>query len=121
MKVLALLISLSLSLPVYADAVFYNGNDLLSQCREHSKFLSDREHNAYKAAACLAYMVSASDAHGAYVAWERMPPYFCKPDGVTQGQLTDIVIKYLEANPEKLHLSAGGLVANALYAVFPCE
>ncbi|MFP6801731.1 MAG: Rap1a/Tai family immunity protein, partial [Pseudomonadales bacterium] len=51
-----------------------------------------------------------------------MEPKFCVPEGengVTAGQLRKIVVKYLNENPEELHLTAGSLVSNALNEAFP--
>ena len=119
MRVLILLISLSLSLPVYAE--FYSANQLQTHCREYSKFRDRRDHDSYDAASCRAYIVSVSDSHNTYVDWGDMSPMFCKPAKVTQGQLAAVVIKYLEANPEELHYAAAGIVLNALAQAFPCN
>jgi len=43
------------------------------------------------------------------------------PEGVTQGQIKDIVIKYLNDNPEKRNWMASVLVVNAIIAAFPCQ
>ncbi len=42
------------------------------------------------------------------------------PGGVTQGQFTDIVKKYLNDNPAQLHRDADVLVLDALTQAFPC-
>jgi hypothetical protein len=36
-------------------------------------------------------------------------PIFCLPDGVTNGQLAKVVIKYLDDHPEDLHSTADSL------------
>lgn len=41
------------------------------------------------------------------------------PLGVTAGQLQAIIVKYLEANPQKRHYSAADLVYIALRVSFP--
>ena len=45
----------------------------------------------------------------------------CVPGESTKGQLADVVIKYLEQNPERRHLEAGSLVPEALNRAFPCK
>lgn len=45
---------------------------------------------------------------------------FCTPEGVTAGQYTAVVIKYMKDNPEKWNQGASVLVIEALKAAFPC-
>lgn len=47
--------------------------------------------------------------------------YFCPPLNVTKGQLTDIVAKYINKNPEMRNKLGSDLVVNALSPVFPCK
>jgi hypothetical protein len=44
----------------------------------------------------------------------------CSGDNVTQGQVIDVVLKYMRQNPEVLDRSADQVVAAALTAVWPC-
>lgn len=46
---------------------------------------------------------------------------FCEPDGVTRPQEIAVLVKFLKANPERLHLDGGALVLEALTAAFPCR
>ena len=46
---------------------------------------------------------------------------FCKPKGVTRGQLILIVVKYLKDNPERLHYQATQLILEAMTQAFPCQ
>ena len=109
-----------MSLPIYAG-YYLSGNDLQTDCRERSKFIDGRDHNPCDVGSCRTYIVSVADSHNAYVDWGYMSPRFCSPDKVTQGQLAAVVIKYLEANPQDLHLAAAGIVVNALAQAFPCN
>jgi hypothetical protein len=43
------------------------------------------------------------------------------PKAVTTGQSIAVVRKYLDDNPEALHLQMGSLVLTALSEAFPCE
>lgn len=45
----------------------------------------------------------------------------CRPDGVTVGQIVDIVVKYLENHPEERHEYAHKLVLTVLIENFKCE
>ena len=45
----------------------------------------------------------------------------CAPSGVTSGQLTDIIVKYLRDHPAKRHYEASSLVGLALMEAFPCK
>jgi hypothetical protein len=55
----------------------------------------------------------------------RQPPsanlkLLCPPDGVSNGQLVKVFVKYLDQHPEKLHLPAVQLVYDATNDAFPC-
>lgn len=44
----------------------------------------------------------------------------CFPEGVTNGQIRDVVTTFLRRNPELRHYGAAGLVSEALENAFPC-
>ena len=44
----------------------------------------------------------------------------CIPDDVTPLQATKVVVKYMDAHPESLHVLGSALVAIALRDAFPC-
>lgn len=46
---------------------------------------------------------------------------FCTPPGVTRGQNSAVVAKYLKNNPEKWNQSADSLVIEAMKEAFPCK
>ncbi len=46
---------------------------------------------------------------------------FCVPASAQSGQAFNIVIRYLEAHPEKHDFTASSLVASALWEAFPCD
>jgi hypothetical protein len=98
------------------------GNDLQEKCREQSKERSD---NWFEAGACDGYIVGVIEAQGfwSYVGDAsriRPKPYFCMPDGVTNGQSIKVVIKYLDNYPEQLHESAVLIVMESMHEAFPC-
>jgi hypothetical protein len=45
----------------------------------------------------------------------------CVPDGVSAGQLVEVVKKWLREHPENWHYGADSLVAAALQEAFPCR
>ena len=47
--------------------------------------------------------------------------FICPHDGVKAGQLTAMVKKYLEENPDKWSQSGDKIVINALNPTFPCQ
>jgi hypothetical protein len=46
---------------------------------------------------------------------------FCPPDGVTTAQAVAVVVKYIEARPERMHEEFGDLALEALTAAWPCK
>lgn len=95
-------------------AVSKDGNDLAKEMVEYEK----SENNMNLVSAFLAgqyggYIDGVTDS-SAGIIW-------CNPSNVTYGQTYKIVSKYLNNNPEKLHLSAESLINNALKEALPCK
>jgi hypothetical protein len=91
----------------WAHAV--NGNLLHEYCS------SDKD-SFYRRAYCDGYAVGVTELANA-----SSGKAFCIPSEVTQGQVTDIVKRYLNAHPEQRHLDAWVLVLYALRESFPCR
>jgi len=54
--------------------------------------------------------------------WPTVPPQrVCSPAGVTLDQITNIVVRYLQAHPETRHGPAPALIIAALAEAFPCR
>jgi len=87
-----------------AHAEFLDGNKLLATCR--STEIVDR-------ADCLGYTTGVHDA--------LVGVRICSPDGVTRGQVRDIVVAYLQNAPEERHKTADVLVGNVLGTLWPCK
>jgi hypothetical protein len=77
-----------------------DGNELLVHINEETSF-------SY--AVALGYIRGVSDSMA------------CIPSQVNNGQLVDIVKKYLEQNPESRHEYRGVLVIRALSKAYPCK
>jgi len=97
--------------------VFLVGNKLLEVCEAH---ISETG-SAAKGNICVGYITGISDAQGLFVDWRGIKPSWCLPLEATSNQLVRVVTKYLQEHPEYLHLTADGLIGNALKASFPCE
>ena len=48
-------------------------------------------------------------------------PNVCLPQGVTNNQAVAVVVKYIEARPERMHEQFGDLALEALTAAWPCK
>jgi hypothetical protein len=123
----------------YNFSSYMNGNRLLAQCTSA---------DAAAVAECIGYVEGVTEAvvdttnrayfgpKGSTMVPIEPPPYSpsrvgpilaCLPAGpgaqgssVTTGQLKDIAVKYLQANPAERHVSAFNLVSFALREAFPC-
>ena len=67
---------------------------------------------------CTGYTTGIVDAlaSGPIYGWEA-----CVPEKVTAAQVRDIVVKYLQDNPQDRHYLAAGIAAKALSIAFPCR
>jgi hypothetical protein len=109
---------LLISLPAKAAMT---GNELLKIC-EHvdapdSEVTWDTMH-------CLGYITGVTDANTVW--WDFKPevrggPNYCPAEGVNNGQIFRIVVKYLREHPERLHFPAARLINDALTKAFPCK
>jgi hypothetical protein len=92
---------------------FYDGNqlkrglDLLNSVGLAERSTDDR----LAAHMSFGYVLGAADASVGLA---------CLPANVTQGQITDIVLKYLGDHPDRRHYRAASLVREALLESFPC-
>ena len=94
-----------------AFADYYSGNKLLEYCNPDSS----------KRDICTGYVAGTRGAIDTWKTWENIDSGICVPKEVSLGQSIKVVVKYLEANPDKLHLSASSHVLNAFAEAFPCE
>ena len=93
-------------------AGFISGNKLAENMQEYNKFLAGVEYSYGASASFSAYVTGVADT---------IDNLWCSSSSVTVGQIVKVVSKYLENNPEKLHLSASSLIMAALMQAFPCE
>jgi Rap1a immunity proteins len=110
--------ALSVCIPANESyAATETGNDLLKSCSTPS---SD-EYYGFERAKCLGYVLGAYDAFNTTSRVEGNIVILCPPEDLTKGQIRDIVVKYLEENPETRHESASDLVMLALSKAYPCK
>jgi hypothetical protein len=97
-----------LASPVHAE--FVTGNELYQWGKEFKR--SDTT-SWIEAGAYMGYIQAISDAFDDVM--------FCLPGNATVGQSSDVVMRYLEAHPEKRHYTADSLAGAALSEAFPCN
>ena len=115
MKILAALVLLSMAGNVCATEGFaFSGNSLKDYCD-----LDD----TYASGFCSGYITGV--IHGvtseAIANKKAHSTAGCIPNTVTIEQGTLIVIKFLNDNPELLHLAATRLITSAMSEAFPCD
>jgi hypothetical protein len=103
-----------------------DGNSLAEFCKESPKPTNGLEMLHW--GMCAGYIVGIKDAENttklslkAAKMEDKRTLTFCIDQRVTNGQLIDVVNKFLKDHPELLHLSAAMLVHGALAHSFPCE
>ncbi len=109
---IAVLVVLCLSVtPVRADRI--DGNWLHQVCHDGN--------DPQAPTACSSYITGLSDASHPAIATNLLGlTGYCRPEGVTRGQIMDIVKKYLAGHPEERHLPAVVLYYHAIIEAFPC-
>lgn len=104
-----------------ASAFAYTGNELFADCGQ------DRRSAAY--GRCVGFVegiLVGAVYGGAYEVGKTgsgstVYRPFCVADGVTIGQLADIVAKYLGENPKDRHRDAAVLIIQAVLQNFSCR
>ena len=85
---------------------FMSGNEVYEDCTGPK--------GPPKMGICIGYVVGISDAL-------NMDGSVCTPANVTVGQVVDVIVNYLQANPKYRHISASLLAGAALREAFPCN
>ena len=96
------------------QATAIDGNKLFEFCEFFSARLPTLPLDASKGGYCVGYIQGVHDAL-------KPTRVICVPDGVTGGQLGDVVKLYFGNHPENRHLPAAELVTAALKEKFPCN
>jgi hypothetical protein len=95
-----------ITVPSHAEWLkFDDGNSLLSKCEDGDLFFN----KGY----CTGLIAGVHDTHSG--------KSICKPKTAPLKQLKQVVVKFLQENPDKLHYSAVSLTRFALEEAFPCK
>jgi hypothetical protein len=70
---------------------------------------------------CAGYTAGVYDMINLLETTNAVPKVHCFPPGVTRLQLHDVVVRYLQENPEQRHVGAAALVRDALQEAWPCR
>jgi len=101
--------------PAWGQAVnaFSSGNELWTVCGSTA--------DGPPTEGCLAYVIGSYDGQYVLRTSAHLPAQVCLPAGVTRGQLTDVVRRYLSRNPEGRQYTASSIVWIAIREAFPCQ
>lgn len=108
----ALLVALFCGPHLHAQQI--TGNDLYQWLTETKKSQAGSEHDRQQANIARGYALGLSETLSA-------AGLICMPQGVSRGQVTDIIYKMLESQPQVRHMSANALAAVALQDAYPCK
>jgi hypothetical protein len=111
--------------PIGPFPTFEDGNELFSRCegyRTQSASPDERLRFHY----CHAYVKGVADSLAMFKAISEgalgtKVIGYCPPERTNSHQVTSVAANYLRDYPEKRHLAAASLVANALAEKFPCN
>jgi len=124
MKQLIILITLLVMVPEVHAA---DGRELLNDCQElvnqldigHTPKSAD---GYFDAGNCIGFVRGVRSTMQVLLSGEENPFLkMCWPKNGTDGQSVRIIVKYLKANPEKLHEDQTSLAMIALGLAFPCK
>ncbi|WP_369882181.1 Rap1a/Tai family immunity protein [Acidovorax sp. HMWF018] len=102
-----------------ATASAADGNQLLDACQQAVKYFDGDKSDvdSFKALYCLGLVEGTRNT---MVLLDQQDPAACVPASVANTQAVRIVVKYLRANPERLHLDASASILLSLMAAYPC-
>ena len=110
---IGLLVGLALSQAVWAQS-----NDHNSGLHWLRKCTSPEANGQIECAIYVRALVEYDELRGTTLERKR---FICAPKGLTIGQSREVVLKYLRAKPQDLHLPFVLLAHRGLAAAFPCS
>jgi len=116
---MALLVALLIGAPVRGEQAFMDGNKLKAGLDNLQKINRQTATNDDVAIYVHAsgYVIGVADTYKALGA----SLVVCLPRNATEGQVGDVVLKYLDDHPEERHHKAATLALTALTLAFPCS
>jgi hypothetical protein len=127
MKNAILLGVLLLPLLCHASTAQMDGNDLLEKCRPWWMDTNNQPFSmteALNTGFCAGYVAGVTDVEAVWSGVEKgtsKATHYCMPKEATNKQVLRILKKWLDNNPDKLHLRADTIIHMALLAAFPCK
>lgn len=121
---IAIMVSLIGARPAIAQAP--NGQVSGSQLQEMCKdILKDTQKDQFQAGRCMGFVRAVLESEQVFVLltsrnsnYEQI--FYCAPRGVTEGQVLQVVAKFLNNHPERLQQWAVTLILHAMHDAFPC-
>ena len=98
---------------------FYTGSAMMRLCKNTDRTESSPDFASYKE--CVAYLAGVYDTYGMLMNLEAIPKAVCSPSEITQEQLRQAFLKYMNSNPEKWHHAATGHALVAFAKAWPCK
>ncbi len=98
---------------------FYTGNALMRLCENTDRTESTPDFASYSE--CVAFLSSVIDTYGMLMNLEAIPKAVCSPSKITQEQLRQAFLKYMNANPEKWRHAAVSHAIVAFAGAWPCK
>lgn len=99
-------------------AMAATGNELLEWCKSVDNPISK---GAFTSGYCLGTMVTVREMMVGYSDVLPAEVRACIPVEVTNGQAVKVTMKYMQENPEELHLSGVMLTVMAMKHAYPCK
>jgi hypothetical protein len=106
---LAVAILVALTVPASAQG---SANEMLSGCKGLISEKTPPLREALRQGRCAGYVAGLVYARSVFL---------CVPEGATPEQGVRVVIKYIEARPERMHEPFGKLALEALEEAWPCK
>ena len=128
---------LALAAPIFGQSardISQSGNVFADVCSVVDKHEHLSEANVSDGAYCAGFMlgfrqgaelafsaIKSIDPSSSYLKGSMEDFRVCIPDGVTNGQLIRVTLKFIRENPDKAHLPTTTLIVLAELQSFPCE
>ena len=123
MKKIAVSILLFLNISIaHADDIDFTGGKLLTFCKSAIAHMDGREvadDDSINAAYCMGFLKGSMDAWTFDQVAENIKLPYDPPENVSIQQITRVFVKYMEENPEYMHISAEVVFRASLTRAFP--